>query len=232
MHSITLIACLNEAGGIVPTIIEMRKYIPKTDFLIIDGKSSDGTKKIAIDQGVLVLDQNSKGKGNAVREALQYIRREPVFRDCKYLVINDADYTYACDKLPKMFSLFESDPSLGMVIGRRIRRYNMWKAYGLLLGIGNMLFALLSLIVNRTYLIDPLSGLRIVRLDVIREWLPTSKYFEVEAELNKYVSMRGYGIREIPVMYRKRIGVKKLRIIHALWILKKLVIMQLSSKRV
>ena len=57
-----------------------------------------------------------------------------------------------------------------------------------------------------------MSGLRVVRSDVLEGWRPKSKGFDVEAEMNALVERRGYQIIEVPIDYRDRLGEKKLKL--------------------
>jgi hypothetical protein len=75
---------------------------------------------------------------------------------------------------------------------------------------------------NGVKLGDPLSGLRVVRLEILKMWKPKSKGFDVEAELNFYVKHEGYKIVEIPIVYRPRLGEKKLKLRHGFVILKRI----------
>jgi len=77
--------------------------------------------------------------------------------------------------------------------------------------LGNRILALAHAIVNGVKMLDPLSGLRVVRYDLVKDWTPKADGFDIEAELNHYVVVRGYRIREIPIGYRTRLGGKKLR---------------------
>ena len=76
---------------------------------------------------------------------------------------------------------------------------------------------------NGIKLNDPLSGLRVVRADVLRGWKPKSKGFDVEAEINFLVEREGYRIVEIPIDYRSRLGEKKLKVRDGFGILKRIV---------
>lgn len=227
---VALVPCLNEADGVGPTIEEIKDVIHDQPIVVVDGNSSDGTPDVASKLGALVINQRSKGKGNAVREGLEYIRNDSRLRSCKYLLIIDGDRTYPCDKVPEMLQILSSNPKVGMVIGKRARLYSVWKLYGLLMIVGNLTFAFLHSLLNKVRLTDPLSGLRLISFEVIKRWNPMSGGFELEVELNRYVFERGYKIEEVPVVYRKRRGAKKLRIHHALWILKKIVTMELTSR--
>jgi hypothetical protein len=61
-----------------------------------------------------------------------------------------------------------------------------------------------------------------VRAEILRNWKPRSKSFDVEVELNHHVERKGYGIAEIPIVYRPRLGEKKLKIAHGATILRRI----------
>jgi dolichol-phosphate mannosyltransferase len=69
---------------------------------------------------------------------------------------------------------------------------------------------------------DPLTGLRVVRWEIVRDWRPKSKGFDVEVELNHLVERKGFGIKEIPIHYRPRLGEKKLKLRHGFTILRRI----------
>lgn len=49
-----------------------------------------------------------------------------------------------------------------------------------------------------------------------------SKGFDVEVELNHHVEREGFGIVEVPIKYRERLGEKKLDIKNGIEILKRI----------
>jgi hypothetical protein len=55
---------------------------------------------------------------------------------------------------------------------------------------------------------DPLTELRVVRQEIVNNWHPKSKGFDIEVELNHLVENKGYRILEIPIEYRARLGEK------------------------
>jgi hypothetical protein len=76
---------------------------------------------------------------------------------------------------------------------------------------------------NGIKLNDPLSGLRVVRAEVLKGWKSKSRGFDIEAEMNYHVERMGYRIVEIPIRYRPRLGEKKLKLRHGFAILKRIV---------
>ena len=69
---------------------------------------------------------------------------------------------------------------------------------------------------------DPLTGLRVVRKEIVSTWNPKSKGFDIEVELNHLVGSMGYRITEIPIQYRTRLGEKKLSPKHGFTIFKRI----------
>jgi hypothetical protein len=69
---------------------------------------------------------------------------------------------------------------------------------------------------------DPLTGLRVIRADILRKWAIKSKGFDIEVELNHQVDKQGFGTIEVPIEYRERLGEKKLKMKHGASILKRI----------
>ena len=94
--------------------------------------------------------------------------------------------------------------------------------------LGNRLLSFAHNLFNGIKLNDPLTGLRIVRWEIVKNWWPKSKGFDVEVELNHLVENKGFNITEIPIRYRQRLGEKKLKLAHGLVILKRILAESLS----
>jgi hypothetical protein len=99
---------------------------------------------------------------------------------------------------------------VGMVCGNRFNGKVDSQALRPVFALGNKLIALAHNILNGIQLQDPLTGLRVVRAQILREWKVQSKGFDIEVELNQQVDQSGYEIIEIPIQYRQRLGEKKL----------------------
>jgi dolichol-phosphate mannosyltransferase len=218
-----LIAALNEEEGIGPTLSELKKTLDKPALLVIDGNSTDKTVEIARVMGADVLFQRGRGKGDAVGQAIMHVNDA-----VKYVVFIDADYTYPAGYLPDMIKVLEENPRVGMVCGNRFKDDLDLGMFHNMLYFGNRLLAFTHNFFNGVELNDPLTGLRVVRWEILRGWKPKSKGFDVEVELNHQVERKGYGIVEIPVEYRPRLGEKKLKPVHGFTILKRIVTESLS----
>jgi glycosyltransferase involved in cell wall biosynthesis len=214
-----VIATLNEEEGIGPTIDELQRVLGNSHVVVVDGKSVDRTIEIAKNMGVDVILQEGKGKGDAM---FQGLKRLPTAS--RYVVFTDADFTYPAEYLPKMLEVLEHDPAVGMVVGNRFGGDNNHDKFTRRsFYFGNKLLAFAQYAINGIKLNDPLSGLRVVRAEILERWIPKSKGFDVEAELNSVVDREGYRIVEIPIGYRIRLGEKKLKLRHGLGIMKRMV---------
>jgi glycosyltransferase involved in cell wall biosynthesis len=216
-RTIVLIAALNEEEGIGCTLAELNQVLENPAFLIVDGNSTDRTIQIAKESGAEILVQKGKGKGDAIAQALMHLNG-----DTEYLVLIDGDYTYPAEYLPEMIEILETNPDVGMVCGNRFNGHLHLGEMHNILYFGNRLIAFTHNILNGIELRDPLTGLRVIRWDSIKGWKPKSKGFDVEVELNHQVERKGYGIVEIPIHYRTRLGQKKLRVKHGFNILKRI----------
>jgi dolichol-phosphate hexosyltransferase len=199
-----VIPALNEEEGIGATLQEISQETEIKNIVVVDGGSLDGTPLIALENGAKVVYERNAGKGDAIVKGL-----ESLTEDSKYIVIIDADYTYPASYIPIMIKILENNPRVGMVIGNRFSgTKNEKPAFSL----GNQLLVLSHKVFNGISLADPLSGLRVIRSEILKNWKPVSKGFDIEVELNAHTSKRGYEIVEIPITYRKRIGENKLKI--------------------
>jgi glycosyltransferase involved in cell wall biosynthesis len=218
-HMLAIVAALNEEEGIGLTIAELRQYLENTRILVVDGKSRDRTVEVAKDLNADVLLQEGSGKGNAIAQAIKQVNV-----NADYVVFADADYTYPAEYLPKMIRILEENPHVGMVCGNRFNSHFRLRGMRDMFYFGNRLLAFTHNMLNGIALRDPLTGLRVVRSEVLRGWMPRSKGFDFEVELNHHVERRGYGIMEIPIPYRPRLGEKKLKARHGVTILKRIIL--------
>lgn len=216
---LAIIAALNEELGIGLTIAELQQFLEKPWVLVVDGNSCDRTVEVAKDMHADVLLQEGKGKGDALAQA---IRQVDV--DVEYVVLTDADYTYPAEYLSEMIRILDENPDVGMVCGNRFNHHLNAAAMRNAFYFGNRLLAFTHNMLNGVALRDPLTGLRVIRWELLKDWRPKSKGFDIEVELNHHVERMGYDIREIDIAYRPRLGEKKLRLKHGVTILKRIML--------
>jgi len=214
-----IIAALNEEEGIGPTIEELKKTLEDPTYLVVDGNSVDRTVEVAKEMGANVLEQESSGKGQAIAQAIKHVNST-----ARYVVFIDADFTYPARYISRMVQLLEENPEIGMVTGNRFNHTLRLSAMRNLYFLGNRFLAVTQRFLNGVHLKDPLTGLRVVRADVLSDWEPKSKGFDIEAEMNHLVEKKGYRTIEISIHYRPRLGMKKLKLRHGFSILRRIVL--------
>ena len=214
-----LIAALNEEEGIGFTISELNKTLKTPRILVVDGRSTDRTVEVAKSMGAQVVFQVGSGKGDALAKAI-----ESSDLTVDYVVITDADYTYPAEHIPGMIQILEKNPNIGMICGNRFSGYLDLKGLNGFFYMGNRFIAFAHNLLNGISLVDPLSGLRVVRAGLLKNWRVKSKGFDVEVELNHHVEREGFRIVEVPIIYRERLGVKKLGVKNGFEILKRIML--------
>jgi dolichol-phosphate mannosyltransferase len=214
-----IIAALNEEEGIGFTIAELKANLYASRVLVVDGRSTDRTVEVAKNMGADVVFQDGLGKGNALAKAIKCVGLT-----VDYVVFIDADYTYPAEYLSEMIGILEENPGVGMVCGNRFGiDLDLGDKHNILY-FGNRLIAFTHNLLNGVQLVDPLTGLRVVRAGILRDWKVKSKGFDVEVELNHQVEREGFDIREIPIKYRERLGQKKLGVKNGVEILKRIML--------
>jgi dolichol-phosphate mannosyltransferase len=214
-----IIAALNEEEGIGLTIAEFMDNLGSPRVLVVDGRSTDRTVEIAKNMGADVVFQDGLGKGDALAKAIEHSDLT-----VDYVVITDADYTYPAEYVPGMIRILEETPDVGMVCGNRFNSHINLKGLHSVFYFGNRLLAFTHNLLNGVSLTDPLTGLRVVRAEILRNWKVKSKGFDVEVELNHHVEREGFGIVEVPIKYRERLGEKKLGVKHGVEILRRMML--------
>lgn len=212
-----MIAALNEELGIGHTINELHENLGNQQILLIDGNSYDRTVEIAKDSGAQILYQTGKGKGDALFQGIKHTGFS-----ANYFVIIDADFTYPARYIPTMVNILNKNPNVGMVCGNRFNDNLDKKTLHGPFYYGNKFLSLAHSFLNGIYLHDPLTGLRVIRAEILRDWTLKSKGFDIEVELNHLVKRKGYSTIEIPITYRPRLGEKKLKIKDGAIILKRI----------
>ncbi|MEM4854770.1 MAG: glycosyltransferase family 2 protein, partial [Sulfolobales archaeon] len=189
-----------EAIGLVLSELKSEGY---TNILVVDGHSTDRTVEIARSMGVDVIYQDGRGKADAIKTGLRYVRTP-------YVVVMDGDYTYDPRDIKKMLEeLGENDEVIGVRDKANMPRVNRF---------GNLVITWLFNLLFGTRLRDVCSGMYLLRTDVAREVSFESKGFSVEVEIAAHIASTGGRIGEVEISYRKRIGRSKLRKVHGLWI--------------
>jgi len=224
-----VIPTLNEAQGIKPTIKETREALNNVEILVVDGNSIDETQYISTHLGAKLILQRGSGKGQAIAQAISHLNEHT-----KYVVIIDGDYTYPARYIPEMINILEKNPRVGMVTGDRFSPQKFSIHFKNVIFdppfyFGNIFLKLAHWVLNGIRMKDPLSGLRVIRYDAIKEFRPKARGFDIEVELNRYIKQIGAKTVELSIEYRQRMGKKKLRLKHGILIFARIMAMAVED---
>lgn len=190
-----LLPTLNEAA-IIGELIEGFQDVGLQNILIIDGGSSDRTPEIAKEKGARVISQRgSGGKGQAIREAFEYI-------DAPYVLMADGDGTYRPEDAKTMLSPLLSGEA-EHVIGNRFANKESG-AMTLLNHFGNYMIQRAFRIIHREYPGDILSGYRAFTRESIERMYLTEEGFGIETEMTVECVKHGIRTEEVPITYSAR----------------------------
>lgn len=226
--TVMIVPAYREEAGIGAVVRELREAIDPV-ILVVNRPANDGTDAVARSQGAVVIDQSGRGKGDAVRIGLDYVHAN--YPGTRFIGFTDADCTYPAFPLARMKTILESANSVGMVVAQRDNIANNGTS-SRFFSMGNRLLGTAHRILNSVPLKDPLSGLRLLKAEAIRGWVPAAHGFDVECELNCFVhNVRNLEISEVSVPYRERVGIKKLGFRHGFIILARMVSLAFRRSR-
>ena len=195
-----VIPAKNESVTIQDVIEGIRPYAD--EILVVDGHSTDDTRKIALELGARVELDRGRGKGDAVRIAIEKAKGEVV-------VFIDADGSHEPSDIPKLVA-----PILGgeadLVIGSR-GRGGSDEAYGTVTDfVRNTGGHVILLAINYRYgvrLTDSQNGFRAIRTDVARALDLKEDLTTIEQEMLMRALKLGYRVSEVASHeYRRRHG--------------------------
>ena len=201
MKLTVIVPSLNEARSIGLTIMEVKQVVPDASVIVIDSHSTDGTPRIAIDNGANVMDVPKMGKGRAVRDAIPYLNGD-------YVVMMDADYTYPAIHIKDVVKSLESGADV--VLG-----YRKDKADGSMTftnKFGNLALSMLASILYGVYVRDVCTGLWGFRTEALKRLNLTSDRFTLEADLYISAVKCHCKIGQVPIYYRARMDKPKLKV--------------------
>lgn len=201
-----ILPALNEAETIGMVIQEIpRETLEQEGYsvevLVVDNGCTDQTVQIARENGARIITESRKGKGRAVRTALEQVNADFVF-------MLDSDYTYPAAYILDMLKLLNQ--GYPVVIGSRLKGQREKGSIRRLNIVGNRLLTLLANMLYRARISDLCTGYWGFKGEVIPRLNLSATGFTLEAELFSQVSKNGYRIGEVPIHYRRRPSPSKL----------------------
>jgi glycosyltransferase involved in cell wall biosynthesis len=200
----------NECTTIAPVIdAVLAKRIAgwSIELVIVESNSSDGTREVVAryrshPNVVLLLQDQPRGKGHAVRAALPQVRGEVI-------LIQDGDLEYDVDDYDVLIEPIAAGRQtfvLGTRHGRgmRIRVFADQPMTAFVLNGAHWVFTLLLNVTLRTWLTDPFTMYKVFRRECLDGLTLQCDRFDFDWELLIKLTRRGHRPFEVPVRYRSR----------------------------
>lgn len=207
-----IIPAYNEAPTFTPLVeAVLRKESPgvDTEVIIVESNSTDGTRELALrykghPRVKLILEDQARGKGHAVRTGLQAAAGA-------YILIQDADLEYDLEDYDVLLEPLVAGRE-SFVLGSRHGGRNIWKmrkfagqpGLSLLLNCGHWFFTTLVNVLFWQRLRDPFTMYKVFRRDCLYGLEFECNRFDFDYELLVKLIRKGYRPVELPVNYRSR----------------------------
>jgi glycosyltransferase involved in cell wall biosynthesis len=196
-----LLAAHDEVNTICDVLDRIEALGLDAQIIVVDDGSTDGTSE-AVERwraehgDVLLLRQSHRGKGAAIRTALEHAEGE-------ITVIQDADMEYDPADVPVLIEPIERGAA-DVVFGSRLLGGRPQRAYLFWHLVGNRVLSFLTNVLYNTTISDMETGYKAFRTDALRSLRLTHDDFAIEPELTGEACRRGLRIYQLPIAYYGR----------------------------
>ncbi len=201
-HISVIIPAFNEEEAITKVIQD----IP-TDFIaeivVVNNGSTDRTKAFAEQAGAIVLDEPRKGYGWACLKGIEYLEKN----GADIIVFMDGDYSDYPEEIQKVVQPI-LEQHMDLVIGSRVLGKREKRSLTPQQVFGNWLATRLIRLFYRARFTD-LGPFRAIRSDKLKELQMSDKTYGWTIEMQIKAAKNKLSFCEVPVNYKRRIGVSK-----------------------
>ncbi|MCP3980363.1 MAG: glycosyltransferase [bacterium] len=195
----------DEAGSVGSVLADLPRERLR-DVVVVDNASTDGTADVARAAGATVVAEARRGYGSACLAGLARVGAATPPPDV--VVFLDADYSDHPDELPRVVQPILDDRA-DVVVGSRVLGDADPGALLLQARFGNWLAARLIRALYGLRVSD-LGPFRAVRWDALQRLGMVDTNFGWTVEMQVKAAKLGLRYAEVPVSYRRRIGVSKI----------------------
>jgi glycosyltransferase involved in cell wall biosynthesis len=168
----------------------------KIDTIVINDGSSDETKRVASENGALLLDHPlNLGKGAALRTGFQYVLQ----RNYEVVITLDADGQHDPSEIASLLKIFQSvNPDI--LIASRASEFGKMT---FLRRFWNRLGVKAVARLCHSDITDSQSGFRLIRAEVLKEISLSSSRYETELEFLIKACKKGFSVLSVPIIAQK-----------------------------
>ncbi|MDF1866065.1 MAG: glycosyltransferase family 2 protein [Saprospiraceae bacterium] len=202
-----IIPAYNEEKSIGHVVNDIPKGLVR-EIIVVNNASKDRTAEVAKQSGATVIDQPQPGYGNACLKGIEYVASKLKNEQPNIIVFVDGDYS---DYPQEMYALVESilRDDVDMVIGSRALGDLESGSMQPQQIFGNWLAtSLIKLFYN--YHFTDLGPFRAIKWSKLLEMEMVDRDFGWTVEMQVKAAKMKFKCIEVPVSYRKRIGVSKI----------------------
>ncbi len=198
-----IIPAFNEENSISSVIAEIPQVV--SEIIVVSNNSTDRTIEMASKAGATVLSESRKGYGYACLRGIDYILQQSNLPDI--VVFIDGDYSdYPGDMLRVVQPILEKDVDL--VIGARVPELRQPGAMTPQQIFGNRLATFLMRALFGARFTD-LGPFRAIKFDKLLLLQMEDKTYGWTVEMQLKALKKKLTYTEVPVRYKKRIGISK-----------------------
>ncbi|MBD1260498.1 glycosyltransferase family 2 protein [Maribacter polysiphoniae] len=202
-HIKVIIPAYNEADSIAQVIHEIPASV--SEIIVVNNNSTDDTATTAEKAGATVLTETKMGYGYACLRGMQYVAQQSIKPDI--IVFIDGDYSDYPQELTKVVQpIIEQD--IDFVIGARVKHLRESGSMTPQQVFGNWLATSLMKLFFRATFTD-LGPFRAIKYDKLLALKMEDKTYGWTVEMQLKALKRKMTYIEVPVRYKKRIGVSK-----------------------
>ena len=198
-----IIPAFNEEKSIAKVIAEIPDFVE--EIVVVNNNSTDQTAQVATKAGASVLTEKSKGYGYACLKGIDYLSQKNKTPDI--LVFLDGDFSDFPQELTKVIQPI-IDGRVDFVVGARVKELRASGSLTPQQVFGNWLACFLMKILYQSSFTD-LGPFRAIRWEVLENIKMSDKTYGWTIEMQLKVLRQKISYQEVPVSYKKRIGVSK-----------------------
>lgn len=198
-----IIPAFNEEKSIAKVIADIPDFVE--EIVVVNNNSTDQTAQVAVKAGATVLTEKSKGYGYACLKGINYLSQKDKTPDI--LVFLDGDFSDFPEELTKVIQPIKNN-NADFVVGARVKELRESGSLTPQQVFGNWLACFLMKILYKSSFTD-LGPFRAIRWSTLEKLQMSDKTYGWTIEMQLKVLRQKIAYQEVPVSYKKRIGVSK-----------------------